>query len=506
MSERVHIAIDVGASSGRVMQVRIGGGPPVIEEVHRFDNQPIRLGPDAGDRWSWALDALVREVTDGLGRVEATVDSIGIDTWGCDYGLVDATGALVAPITAYRDDRHHAAFESVRERLGEAHLYTATGTQFQPFNTLYQLATDAAAPDRPLERADRLLMIPDLLANRLCGSTCCERTNASTTQCFDSDADRWHEDLLRSVGVPPDLMPSVVAGASPEPLGLLRPEISAATGLPGSVPLLATATHDTASAVAAAPLRSKTDAYISSGTWSLVGVELDQVLASDAARRCNFTNEAGVFGTTRFLRNVSGLWLLQQCQSTWRAAGRDLDWSALVAAAEQSPAFESIIDPDHPDLAAPGDMPERLRARCRLTGEPVPADDAAIVRCIIDSLALRYAACLEELEGVTGRVIERLVVVGGGSRNGLLNRLTSEVTGRPVVVGSAEATALGNALVQHAALEGMRSIDELRTLVKAEHHLEPAGDTLDRERIDAARSRFRRITATIVQPLPEETQ
>lgn len=496
MSGRTHVAIDVGASSGRVMRVRLGEGSPRIEEVHRFENQPHRRQSAAGERWSWDFEALAREVVDGLGRAGDPVDSIGIDTWGCDYGLVDASGALVAPITAYRDERHHAAFESVRARFGEAELYARTGIQFQPFNTLYQLATDAAAADRPLERAERMLMMPDLIAGHLCGSHRGEHTNASTTQCYDTVAGRWQDDLLAAVGVPAGLMPTVVTAGDREPLGTLRPEVLQATGLAPEVVVLATATHDTAAAVAAAPLRPGTDAYISSGTWSLVGVELDSVLATEAARRCNFTNEAGVFGTTRFLRNVGGLWLLQQSRSTWRKAGRDLDWAGLVAAAEASEPFASIIDPDHPDFAAPGDLPARIMQRCRLTGEPVPDSEAAVVRCILDSLALRYAECLDELQSVTGRSIERVVVVGGGSRNTLLNRLTAVTTGRPVVIGPAEATALGNALIQHASMEGIRELDELRGLVGSGEPLDPADDSLTRERIDAARARFRNITGS----------
>jgi rhamnulokinase len=493
LSVRAHIAIDVGASSGRVIRVAFGETGPVMEEVHRFANEPKRLRVGGSERWCWDIDALFENLISGLSRVRGEVHSIGIATWGCDYGLVDDGGALVAPVTAYRDERHQAAFERVRSDLGARHLYATTGIQFQPFNTLYQLATDAEDPDRPLERADRLLMIPDLLARRLCGSSSGERTNASTTQCFDGAGDRWIDELLSSVGVPLSLMPPVVAGGAREPIGVLLPEVSRATGLPASLPVHATATHDTAAAVAATPLQSDGDAYISSGTWSLVGVELEEVIATDEARRCNFTNEAGVFGTTRFLKNVSGLWLLQQCRAAWRSQGRTVEWTELVAAAEAAPAFASLIDPDHPAYATPGDMPERIRSACRQTREPVPETDGALARCILDSLALRYATCIDEIESVTGRDIDHIVVVGGGSRNGLLNRLTADTSGRPVSVGPAEATALGNALVQNAAVEGVSDLGDLRSRSCIGSRIEPDHDRISRDACEHARARFRRI-------------
>ncbi|MCH2145756.1 MAG: rhamnulokinase [Phycisphaerales bacterium] len=494
LQRRRHVAIDVGASSGRVIDVTFDGGGASMKELHRFAHEPSRQVVGEVPRWCWDIDAIVHEITVGLGHVEDGAVSLGIDTWGCDYGLLDAEGALVGPVTAYRDERHLAPCASARDLLGDELIYGTTGIQFQPFNTLYQLAADVVDPGRPLDRAERMLMIPDLIANRLCGSITGERTNASTTQCFDASSNRWATELLDPLGIPRSLMPDIIEPGRSDPLGPLRPDLLRATGLPDTIRLLASATHDTASAVVAAPIASDRDAFISSGTWSLIGVELPDVISTEEARTCNFTNEAGVFGTNRFLKNVAGLWLLQQAQATWSSSGRSRDWATLIAEAEEAPPFMSIIDPDDPVFSSPGDMPERIRASCLRNGEPVPEDDGAVVRCILESLALRYAACLDELESVTGRSIDRLVVVGGGSRNMLLNKLTARITGRTVALGPAEATALGNALVQHAALEGITDLHLLRGLIGTETVIEPSGTFGSDDLCLAARARFGRIT------------
>ncbi len=467
MSSNRVIAIDLGASSGRVVGVRFEDGEAWIDAVHRFPNAPVSREVGGTTRWCWDIEAIHRGIEAGLAEVASggPVASIAVDSWAVDYGLVDEAGELVAPVTAYRDERHRAAFERLRAELGDAAIYGRTGIQFQPFNTLYQLASDAADPDRPLDRASRMLMIPDLVAHRLCGATTGERTNAGSTQCFDADRDIWIDDLLDAAGVPRRIMPEVVAGETATTLGTLDPTLAERVGLDPATPVRATASHDTAAAVAAAPLSQPGDVFISSGTWSLVGMELDRPVRTEAAMAANLTNEPGIFGTTRFLRNVSGLWLLQECRRAWAEAGRDLDWVAMAAMAAREMPFRTVIDPDDPALAAPGDMPARIAAAAMSRGEPIPETDAAMVRAILDSVALATARAVEMVGRLSGIAPTRLVVVGGGAANELLNGLISATTGLPVAVGPTEATALGNAVVQRAAALGMTDRAALRGLL-----------------------------------------
>ena len=467
MSEERVIAVDLGASSGRVTGVRMTPAGVRIDAVHRFSNAPVRREVGGSHRWCWDLDAIMEGVIEGVRAVAGLgdVDSIAIDSWAVDYGLVDERGDLVAPVTAYRDERHLESCARLRARLGDEAIYERTGIQFQPFNTLYQLAADAEDPTAPLERACRMLMIPDLVAHRLCGSITGERTNAGSTQCFDLASNTWIPELLEAADVPMRLMPEVVAGETADPIGVIDPSIADLVGLPVDTPMRTTATHDTAAAVAAAPLAGPGDAFVSSGTWSLVGLELEDSIRTPAAMRINATNEPGVFGTTRFLRNVAGLWLLQECRRAWAAAGRDRDWSTLAVMAEAAEPFRSIFDPDDPVLAAPGGMPERIRAAIAAGGGPVPEDDGAMVRAILDSVALRTAEAIRSLAEVADRRLERIIVVGGGAANGLLNRLVSACSGLPVLVGATESSALGNAAVQIAASRGLRSRSDLADLL-----------------------------------------
>lgn len=459
------IAIDLGASSGRVVGVRFQEGSAWIDAVHRFPNAPVRRATATGERWCWDLEAIMAGVEAGLAEVAAggPVASVAVDSWAVDYGLIDDRGALVAPVTAYRDERHRGPFDRLRSELGESAIYGRTGIQFQPFNTLYQLAADAEDPSRPLDRADRMLMVPDLVAHRLCGSVLGERTNAGSTQCFDAERGRWIDDLLAAAGVPRRLMPEVVAGESAAPLGTIEATLAARVGLDPSTPVRATASHDTAAAVAACPIAGPGDVYVSSGTWSLVGLELDAAIRTEAAQAANITNEPGVFGSTRLLKNVCGLWLLQECRRHWAAAGRDRDWVTLATMAAGEPAFRTVFDPDHPTLAAPGDMPARIAALARATGEPIPETDAAMVRAVLDSVALRTTQAVRSVAAIAGRSVDRIVVVGGGASNELLNGLLSATSGLPVSVGPTEATALGNAVVQRAAALGIDDASGLRS-------------------------------------------
>lgn len=469
MTARRHLAIDLGASSGRVMEVRIGDGMLRVAELHRFTNAPVAARRTGNVSLVWPFERIFESILEGLRRAAllGPVDSIGIDSWAVDYALVDDEGELVRPIAAYRDPRTQAPFARIRRDLGDAAIYNATGIAFQPFNTLYQLAADAEDPMRPFERAQRMLMLPDFLASRLCGSVLCERTNASSTQLLDARTGTWNRDLANAAGVSLRMLPEFVDAGSSEPLGTLLPDIADETGLSPETPIYAVGTHDTASAVLAAPIDPQHDLYISSGTWSLVGVELPKPILTERARLANMTNEAGVFGTTRFLKNVAGLWLLQQLHEAFAQAGRTYSWAELVALAEGAQPLRSVVDPDDPLLFAPGNMPSHLAALCASRGEPVPQSDAEFARCALDSIALATARAVQLASETASIAPKRVVIVGGGASNALLNKLIADATGLPVVTGPTEATAIGNALAQHAALDGVTDARPLRAMVRA---------------------------------------
>lgn len=469
MTTRRHIAVDLGASSGRVMEVRIGDGALEVRELHRFVNAPVPARRTGNVTLVWSFERIFESILEGLRRASETgpVDSIGIDSWAVDYALVDDEGELVRPIAAYRDPRTQAPFMRLRDSLGDTAIYGATGIAFQPFNTLYQLAADAEDPMQPFERAQRMLMLPDFVASRLCGSTVCERTNASSTQLLDAKTGDWNRAFARAAGVPLRILPELVDAAAPDPLGTILPEIADETGLSPDTPIFAVGTHDTASAVLAAPIDPRHDLYISSGTWSLVGVELAKPVLTEHARVANITNEAGVFGTTRFLRNVAGLWLVQQLEAAFAAAGRAHSWAQLSVLAEAAEPLRSVIDPDDPSLFAPGNMPAHLAELCRVRGEPVPENEAQLVRCALDSVALATARAARLVTESASFAPQRVVIVGGGASNALLSQLVANATGLPVVTGPTEATAIGNALAQHAAFEGITDARVVRDLVRA---------------------------------------
>lgn len=447
MSAAVFAAVDIGASSGRVMLGRVSPDSGVsLETVHRFPNGVVEL--DGGLRWDF--DALFAEVLAGL-RAAATaaaaqgetIASIGIDTWAVDYGLVNKASELVAQPFSYRDDRSRAAVAPVHAKLDPARLYRTTGLQFLQFNTIYQLAAE-----RNLAGL-KALLIPDLIAFLLTGVRRTEATNASTTGLFDAVAGEWATDFFTALGLRKDLFPPLIQPG--EPYGYLLPDIAAALGLPRETTVVAVGSHDTASAVAAVPAQGENFAYISSGTWSLVGLELQQPVLTEASREANFTNERGVDGTIRYLRNVGGLWLLSECQRTWAGEGFQPDLAALLSAAAALPAGGPQVNADDPYFIAPGDMPERIRAAVRRTGDVLPNEPAAITRCIMDSLAAAYARTITTAERLAGREVDVVHVVGGGSQNTLLCQLTANATGRPVIAGPVEATALGNVLIQARA-------------------------------------------------------
>ena len=469
-------AVDLGASSGRVMVGRVGDGTLELVEVNRFANDPVLIRGTL----HWDILALYRGLLTGLraaGRQAGPLASVGIDSWAVDYGLLDESGAMVENPIHYRDGRTEGVMERVLQDLPRRHLYEVTGLQLLPFNTLFQLV---AARDTPALRAARtLLLIPDLLSYWLTGVIGAEVTNASTTQLLDIRTGGWAEELMRSVGITTTLFPSLRLPG--DPAGTLTVEVQAQTGLTDPVPVTAVGSHDTASAVVSVPGTGEGICYISCGTWSLVGLELTAPVVTEASRAANFTNEAGVDGTTRFLRNVMGLWLLQESLRTWNDRGLPADLASLLHEAARMPAFGALVDADDPRFLAPGDVPARIAEWCAATGQTPPPSQAATVRCILDSLALAYRAAVRTAQRLSGRSVDVVHVVGGGSRNTLLCQLTADACGLPVVAGPVEASALGNVLVQARAVGALAGgLADMRALVRQTHelvHYRPSGDT-----------------------------
>ncbi len=451
---RRYAAVDLGAASGRVMLGEVGDGRLKLTEAHRFPNEPVRL-PDG---LHWDIVRLYRELLAGLHRCGDGPVSVGIDSWAVDYGLVDRRGALLGLPYHYRDTRTEAV------AVPDPQRYAVTGTQHLPFNTVFQLL---AEPGERLAAAERMLLIPDLLGYWLTGRYGAERTNASTTALYDARTGEWAGGLIDGLGLRRDLFPALRDPGSA--IGTLAPD----TGL--NLPLVAVGSHDTASAVVAVPATTADFAYVSTGTWSLVGVELPAPVLTQGSRAENFTNELGVGNTIRYLRNVMGLWLLQECQRGWR----EPDTRALLAAAARAAPFRSLVDPDDPGFLAPGDMPSRIDAYCARTGQPAPAGRPAYARCVVESLALSHRAALRAAARLSGRSIGVVHLIGGGARNDLLCQLTADASGLPVVAGPVEATALGNVLVQARVDGGPADLAAMRELVAATQPLrrfEPAGD------------------------------
>ncbi|CAM5588770.1 Carbohydrate kinase OS=Streptomyces aurantiogriseus OX=66870 GN=GCM10010251_56260 PE=3 SV=1 [Streptomyces aurantiogriseus] len=431
-----YAAVDLGASSGRVMVGRMTPDSLELTEAHRFPNRPVRV-PE-GLRWD--VLGLYAGVLDGLRAAGAAaggrLDSVGIDSWAVDYGLLDADGALLGNPVHYRDARTEGVAEKVWATVPAPELYTATGLQYAPFNTLYQLT--AAASSAQLAHARRLLLIPDLLAYWLTGEQGTELTNASTTQLIDPRTRDWSYDVAARLGI--DLSLFAPLRQPGDPAGTLRAEVLEETGLAGPVTVTAVGSHDTASAVAAVPATGERFAYICTGTWSLAGLELDAPVLTEASRAANFTNELGLDGTVRYLRNIMGLWLLQECVRAWG----DPDLGVLLREAAGVPALRSVVDAGDAAFLAPGRMPERIAEACRASGQPVPETRGEITRCILDSLALAHRRAVEDAQRLAGHPVDVVHVVGGGTRNALLCQLTADACGLPVVAGPTEAAALGN--------------------------------------------------------------
>jgi rhamnulokinase len=490
-----YLAFDLGASGGRAMLVQSDRRRLKSREVHRFENTPLQVG----ESLYWDAPRMFEQIKTGLrlcGQQGRRLNAIGIDTWGVDFALLSGSGELLAMPRHYRDPRNVPAMEEALRRVSRERIYESTGIQFMPLNTLYQLFAAANATERPLDAADRLLFMPDLFNFWLTGEAQTERTIASTSQAMNARSGEWDRELLGALGIPPDIMPPIRQTGSLG--GTLIKEIAEEVGQ-ADVPVVLTASHDTAAAVAAVPAEGDEWAFVSSGTWSLVGVELDAPLINRQCLAANFTNEAGVAGTTRFLKNVAGLWLLQECRRCWGEAGRHFSFAELAALAEKAEPLRCLINPDDPRFASAGDMPARIRAACRELGEPEPADEAAVARCVLDSLALRYDQVLRTAAALTGRTIDAVHVVGGGSRNELLNRLIASATERVAIAGPAEATALGNVAVQAIGIGDLDDLMAARRVLAASvelHRYEPPSSLVEREKWGKARQRFAELTTS----------
>lgn len=448
-----HLAIDLGAESGRGIVGVFSGDRLELEEVHRFPNPPVRM---AGTLY-WDFPRLYGDVLSAISAATHTgaLESVGVDSWGVDFGLLDTRGRLMGNPVHYRDTRTAGAIRKISERMPREEIYAATGIQFIEINTLYQLFAMAESHDPDLERAQRLLMIPDLINHFLCGSTVGEYTNATTTQCFDVRTGSWAESLLSRLGIPTHLLPEVV-----QPGSVLARGLNVESGL--DIALIAPGTHDTASAVAGSPLSSDGGtAFLSSGTWSLLGLELDHPVISNAALEANLTNEGGVNHTFRLLSNIMGLWLVQEAR---RSCGA-VSYAELESLAARAKPWTAFVDPDDARFLRPGDFRAAVEAFCSETQQPAPEDIGTLVRVVLDSLALKYAWVARQLERIADRQIQLVRVVGGGSHNSVLCQLTADATGLPVFAGPSEATAIGNLLLQAMAMGELGSLAEARELV-----------------------------------------
>ncbi len=469
-----YLAFDLGAESGRAMLGTLESGRLRLEELHRFLNQPVRL-PDG---LYWDTFRLFHDIREGLriaGRErQLTLDGVAVDTWGVDYGLLDSNGELCQNPRHYRDPRNNAAYDAALAAAGRENIFNHTGLQFMPLNSLYQLYASKLANTPALQAASRLLFMPDLLSYWLCGVQKNELTIASTSQFYNPTLKRWSTELFETLGLPYGILGDIVLPGAK--LGGLLDELRDTCAL-GPTPVFATAGHDTASAVAAVPATGERSwCYISSGTWSLMGVEIDTPIVTPKALELTLTNEIGVEGKIRLLKNIAGLWLVQECRRAWLLQGKDYTYAELTEMAAGADPFLAVLDPDQ--FLDPGHMPERIAAYCRRTGQPVPERPGQFVRICLESLALRYRQVLESLEALVGFPIEVIHIVGGGSRNGLLNRFVAEATARTVVAGPNEATAAGNILVQAMGAGQINGLTQLRQVVR---------DSFDLETIDAPR-------------------
>ena len=492
-----YLAVDLGADSGRVMAGRLTDGGLQLSEVHRFPNVPVSVHGTL----HWNILGIWHEIKEGLRKAAdlgEPVQGLGLDTWGCDFGLLDAQDRLLGNPVHYRDARTNGILEEAFRIQTRDEIFARTGIQFIPLNTLYQLLALKRRSPQDLRMAASLLMMPDLLNFWLTGVKAAEFSVATTTQCLDPSTMDWSGDLLEAFDLPERLFRPIVHPG--HALGSLLPDLAEDLGLP-DVPVTVPACHDTGSAVAAVPAADPDAVWISSGTWSIMGVTVPDAVLHAKALAGNFTNEGGVDRTFRFCKNIMGLWLIQECRRTWMRAGETHSYAELGAMVQADTRSPSIVDPDHEVFLAPGDMPLRIQSYCRASSQPVPETKPEILSCIIDSLALKYRWVLTRLEDSLDRRLGNIHVVGGGSRHTALNQATADATGRLVVAGPSEATATGNILIQAVANGEVASFGEMGA-VSAEsaslERFEPAGKTGQRAEWDAS---YRRLEHLVANPV-----
>jgi rhamnulokinase len=471
------IAIDLGASNGRVLLGIWDGSRFQLQELHRFPNGPVTVS----GRLHWDVLSLWQEIKTGLAKYatqsDAPLKGIGVDTWGVDFSLFDSAGQLLGNPVHYRDSRTDEIMPKLFSRVPAVEVFARTGIQFMQFNTVFQLYSMVINQDPQLNFADTLLMMPDLFHYWLTGRKAVEYTIASTSQMYNCHQKAWDLDLLEQLGIPAKILPAIVQPGTI--FAPLRSELAAELGFKAIPNVIATGSHDTASAVAAVPDLDTESVYISSGTWSLMGVEIPEPVVNEEVRAFNITNEGGVGNTIRFLKNITGLWLLQECRNQWQREGNSFSWEELLAAARQAKPRVAFVDPDHAMFLCPPNMPEALRSFCKATRQPEPSGVGPMVRCCLESMALKYRYVLESMEKLTGRTFKTIRIVGGGSQNHLLSQLAADACHRIVVSGPVEATALGNLMVQAMAtghLENLASGRKAIAASSAPQRFQPSGD------------------------------
>lgn len=468
MNPTRYIACDLGAESGRVMLGIFDNGMLSVEEVHRFPNGPVEYSGSM----RWDLDRLFEEIKTGLRNVAARnepVTGISCDSWGVDYVLLGKDGSVAGKPFHYRDPRTDGGLERAFGVVPASEIFAETGIQFMSINTLYQLLAEANEREEPLAKSERFLTIGDYFNYRLSGVAKVEESLASTTQLYNPRTKAWSDRLIRLFGIPERIFPEVIPSGTV--LGPLKDELGADTNLAG-MSVVASCSHDTGAAVAAVPSQGKNWAYLSSGTWSLLGIERTTPLIDERSRMFNFTNELGYGGTVRFLKNIAGLWIVQECRRSWMREGKEYSYDELMEMAEHATPFKSVIDPNDSSFARPDDMPRAIAKFCQKTGQSIPGSPGEMVRCALESLALAYRRTIEQLEEVSSERIEVVHIVGGGSKNKLLNTMTADATGRTVLAGPVECTAIGNILVQAIALGHVPSLAKARDIVRASFPLD----------------------------------
>jgi rhamnulokinase len=457
------MAFDYGASSGRGMLGQFDGEKLTLNEIHRFSNDPVEVG----GHLYWDILRLFWEMQQALikfaNQESGSLSSIGIDTWGVDYGLLDHQGDLLGNPYHYRDIRTEEVIEEAFRRMPKKAIFNKTGIAFQKFNTLFQLLAMVTNKKDILDKADTLLFMPDLLAYLLTGEKATEFTEASTGQLLDAQTGKWCTELLKAMDIPERIFTDIQQPGTRR--GKVKMSLGEKLGI-GEVPVIAVATHDTGSAVAAIPALQGSYAYLSSGTWSLMGVEVDKPVINDMTYDWNYTNEGGVAGTYRLLKNIMGLWIIQECKREWDRRGESYGYGELADMAAKEAPFIAFIDPDDDMFYAPGQMPEKIQQYCRKTNQNVPQTKGEILRCVFDSLAMKYRWSMEKLEIITGKTLDALHIVGGGTQNKLLNQLTANAIKKPVICGPVEATATGNLMIQAMALGEVANLREIREVVK----------------------------------------